>query len=191
MSNELIITLDAIVERLENAGSAVDLLQPGLSEDSARAEAKSLPFELPNALRALYGWRNGTREGDRRWCEFHPGFTLLSLQDAVVHYQSQHKAGPRWPKTWLPILSNDGGDYELVDCTLPDLTPVINSKFDGDPKASHGSLLAYAKTTLSCYNEGIFTVDADGFVDADFDKWWVHARKLNPDAAKWQADDSV
>ena len=186
MPNELITTLDAIADRLEKAGSAVDLLQPGLPEDAARVATKSLPFELPFALLTLYGWRNGTMKGDQRWCELHPGFALLSLEEAMAHYWSQHKAGRVWRKTWFPVLANDGGDYELVDCATADDTPVIHSEFDEDSMSSYASMLDYARTTLSCYERGIFTVDAKGFVDADDVEWWLLARELNPDAELWK-----
>lgn len=189
---DMVALLDRTVAHLQRLRRrAPDLLQPPLSLDAIRAQAKVLPFALTGEVESIYQWRNGTKAEAGTLLEFlyfFPGFYFLSLEEAIERYQELEDA-PQWQKGWFPLFENGGGDYYVVPCKKKRAaTSEIIGFLHGEPEqaAEYESLEAMVQTIEACFREGAFFVDDDDTLDTDYDQHEEIARQFNPTIPEWQ-----
>lgn len=172
----------------------VALLQEPLSAEAFSEYAAQLPFHLPSELGRLYAWRNGTRcKGGDILDDLHffPGFYFLSIEEAMDCYRA-FKSDPRWNRSWFPVFSNGGGDFyavwgkegpsergEVVGFLLGQSEQIVE----------YESLEAMIRTLSACYDEGVFWLDQNGYLEADDAAQMEIAKRYNPSLPFYQDTD--
>ena len=67
-------------------------------------------MQLTQDLRALYTWRNGSKDSEGITLgelAFFPGFYLMSLEESIQTYM-ELRARDVWNRFWFPILPVEG-----------------------------------------------------------------------------------
>lgn len=145
---------------------------------------------VPLDLLELWEWHNGTASAEGTtlgdmWLI--PGFYLLSVDEAASRFEQQ-VADPRWDKTWLPVLADDGGDYLAVRCAAGDQQGNVH-RFrtdDYEVPLEYRSVERMAATFAAAYEDGAFYVDPDGWLEQDDTAFHSLASALNADVPSWR-----
>lgn len=164
----------------------VRFLKPGLSESRIPEILGDLEIAVPLELREMYSCRDGILIPKGHILDdlhFFPGFYWLSLEDAVTTYKSLH-GDRRWHSSWFPVFANGGGDFYAVVCTP---TPVDSGEVVGfilgesDHPVEFRDLTAMLRTVRACFDEKVFFLSAEGYLEADDMAQARVARRFNPD----------
>ena len=106
---------------------AVDALQPGLATEAIERLTAGLPFALPDELRSLYRWHNGSMPAIAENSLF-PGGGFPPLADAVRSYEDFREGARRaaegtaidadliYDSRWFPVFFSYGNSVYVVDC---------------------------------------------------------------------------
>ena len=139
-------------------------------------------------LRALYTWRNGSKD-----CEgitlgelaFFPGFYLMSLEESIQTYQELRKTST-WNQCWFPIFASGGGDFYAMN-----LFPEVQGQilgfyvFEEEAQVEYRSLKSMLATFKVCYEQGIIFRNEQGYLDMDYRKHAEIAHDINPEVKIW------
>ena len=115
MLSQLLNEIEKCLQQLDH--SCVDHLNPGLSSQKIQELFEKIPLHPTQDLRALYTWRNGSKD-----CEgitlgelaFFPGFYLMSLEESIQTYLELRETDA-WDKFWFPIFASGGGDFYAMN----------------------------------------------------------------------------
>ena len=168
----------------------VSLLRPGLTDQAIHALATQLDWPLPSDAVDLFRWRNGTRKPSECILDevyFFPGYYLMSLEDAVEQMPGYVNEAV-WQPKWLPLFTNDAGDFMLLDCErcTPQGCPVIWF-LRGEPQVwdAYDSLSAMMETLSAGFESGAIFEDEAGFLEMDQQRYATIAKRLNPRSRLW------
>lgn len=185
---EMIEQLDRIYAQLERLGrdEVIRRLQPALTPDEIQRRLADIGLVAPQDVIELYSWHNGTRVEPGTYLDsvhFFPGFSFLSLDDAVRHYVA-FRDDERWDRGWLPIFANGGGDFYAVVACSP--FPVVGFLIDQrEHPVEYESLDAMVSTLSESFDQGAFFVDQRGYLESDDRRHAEIARRNNPSVALW------
>lgn len=181
-------SMDELLVRLEtalrmHAPESLDALRPGLSADEIARLEKDNGVQLDAEMRALYQWRNGApRDSQEYLIPIHrlvpldEAFELRSLMAGQVEQMSGveralHNTLLGHQRTWLVVLDDGSGDGYFFD---PQRTPAEGALFYHSIEMSHYIFFPSLKNLLAgiieCYETGVYSVDADGHLTADYEK---------------------
>ena len=169
----------------------IELLEPGLSTASIKAQSNSLPIQLPEDLIRIYLWRNGTtlsQEHNLNSHYFQPGYYLLSLKNAM-HYYQIYRAGANWDPFWFPILASGGGDFYVVVCgsDVRENGQILNFiRGENDTPRIYLNIKTMIFTIAECYDSGAYFLDEFGFLKINYKLEAEIAQELNPGVEEWQ-----
>jgi cell wall assembly regulator SMI1 len=120
----------SVLERLEThvARTRPDflaILLPGVSDDALNTFEARFSLRLPDNFRQLYRWRNGQPPDCSANFDHNRMFTPLeevadtkAMLDGMI---GEEFDDPRWwRRTWVPFLSNGGGDHLCLDVLAED-----------------------------------------------------------------------
>ena len=139
-------------------------------------------------LRALYTWRNGSKD-----CEgitlgelaFFPGFYLMSLEESIQIYLELRER-EAWVKSWLPVFANGGGDFYAMNLAIESQGEMIGYYiYEEEPQIEYNSLESMLATLKACYEQGIIFRNEQGYLDMDYRKHAEIAHDINPDLKIW------
>ncbi|SDM12986.1 SMI1 / KNR4 family (SUKH-1) [Catalinimonas alkaloidigena] len=176
--------------RLKNPG-VVPCLHPGLSDETIQRKTAALPFELPNELKALYQWHNGSSdlrevlEIDEEMAPdfFYAGQLFHSIELSLRYYKSKSHYGQQnyEHSLWTPFLfpiTDDGAGWQLVVDCEPDSADtgkiyffngiewgkVQTDEYPFESALMYRNLAAMLKTVLACFEENayFFAYDENG-----------------------------
>lgn len=91
-------------------------LAPGATDEQIIALEQQLGVTLADDVRASFRVHNGAAESDL-FPSSEPddmAYSLLSLDEVAEAYASMRK-WPHWRDGWIPLVTNGGGDYQVVD----------------------------------------------------------------------------
>lgn len=163
----------AVSRSLQRMGRTrlLESLQPGLSAATVRQQLGAADSPSCEAVESLYGWRDGTRlptDGLLDDIELTPGVVFLSLTDAIA--ETRRGIDERhWRPTWLPILTDGGGYFYLVELQSGTDHPVLRWEFDEPDRhptvaPNIASLFATVRRAL---DDGVIFVDHRGYLEMD------------------------
>lgn len=188
--------LDRILNWLQHhRPSDVSLLQPGLSEAEIEEIVADLPWRLPNDIRQLYQWKNGTRIAGEYW-EFAWTFEVWAfypLQIVVDGYRDRMKYYEYEP--WHPSYGFDSPEvlsiffsveptdtgYVIVDDRTQEASPVVFQSCKAgacSPIIKYASLTNMILTIAESYKTA-YCANAQGYLIPDKDKTLQIWRKYN------------
>ena len=166
----------------------VDHLNSGLSSQKTKELFEEIPLQPPQDLRALYTWRNGSKD-----CEgitlgelaFFPGFYLMSLEESIQTYLELRERNG-WDKSWFPIFASGGGDFYAMNLASEAQGQILGFYvFEEEPQVEYWSLKSMLTTFKVCYEQGIIFRNEQGYLDMDYRKHAEVAHEINPDVKIW------
>ena len=186
MITQLLNEIEKCLQKLDH--SCVDHLNPGISSQQIQELFEKIPLQPTQDLRALYTWRNGSKD-----CEgitlgelaFFPGFYLMSLEESIQTYLELRETDA-WGKSWFPIFASGGGDFYAMN-----LAPEAQGKilgfyvFEEEAQVEYLSLKSMLATLKVCYEQGIIFRNEQGYLDMDYREHAEIAHDINPDLKIW------
>jgi hypothetical protein len=142
------------------------------------------PHPLPPPIVEWWELANGPVWGTADVAEdvwLKPGYYPLSLEEAEEDYADN---ADRFEDSWLPIMTDGGGDFLVVDCA-DETCPVLICSADDETERIYDSLELMLKTLEECFAAGIYAIDSDGHFESDDDTEAELASKLNPNSHYW------
>ena len=110
-----------------------------------------------------------------------PGFYPLSLEAAAEDYAD---GAGRFADSWLPIMTDGGGDFLVVDCS-DETCPVLLSSGGDETERIFDSLKSMLTTIKECFARGIYFIGPDRHFDSNDDAEALLASQLNPHSSYW------
>ena len=166
----------------------VDHLNSGLSSQKTQELFEEIPLQPTQDLRALYTWKNGSKD-----CEgitlgelaFFPGFYLMSLEESIQTYLELRERNG-WDKSWFPIFASGGGDFYAMNLASEAQGQILGFYvFEEEPQVEYWSLKSMLTTFKVCYEQGIIFRNEQGYLDMDYRKHAEIAHEINPDVKMW------
>ena len=166
----------------------VDHLNPGISSQQIQELFEKIPLQPTQDLRALYTWRNGSKD-----CEgitlgelaFFPGFYLMSLEESIQTYLELRETDA-WGKSWFPIFASGGGDFYAMNLAPEAQGQILGFYvFEEEGQVEYWSLKSMLATLKACYEQGIIFRNEQGYLDMDYRKHAEIAHDINPEVRIW------
>ena len=183
---QLLNEIEKCLQQLDH--SCLDHLNPGLSSQQIQELFEEIPLQPNQDLRALYTWRNGSKD-----CEgitlgelaFFPGFYLMSLEESIQTYM-ELRARNGWDKSWFPIFASGGGDFYAMNLAPEAQGQILGFYvFEEEGQVEYRSLKSMLATLKACYEQGIIFRNEQGYLDMDYRKHAEIAHDINPDLKIW------
>ena len=91
------------------------------------------------------------------------------------------KDDSRWCPSWLPVFANGGGDFYAINLSLGRDRGTIVGFLLGESEhpIEYQSVKAMFATLLACYQEGIFALNPEGYLDMDDAQHALVAQRFN------------
>jgi len=198
--------LDALLAALTRADAPLTKwLAPGMSRAEIGARVASLPVRLADEIADYFAWRNGLRPTRDADYELFPGFTTLSLEEAMADHrmlidtatqvaqQAGVPASSLWNERWFPLFRDAGGDYHvaLTDARPAPTAPLyaVVREDPGSAYLAYDSLTSLIETVAGCFEAGAFKAVGE-IVEEDRPRAAAIVRAHNPErmkrAAEWR-----
>ena len=186
MLSQLLNEIEKSLQQLDHP--CVDHLNPGISSQQIQELFEEIPLHPTQDLRALYTWRNGSKD-----CEgitlgelaFFPGFYLMSLEESIQTYM-ELRARNGWNKSWFPIFANGGGDFYAMNLAIEAQGEMIGYYiYEEEPQIEYNSLESMLQTFKECYKQGVIFQNEQGYLDMDYRKHAEIAHQINPEVKIW------
>ncbi len=108
-------------EMRRRAPAVARALRPGLSEARLQEILTAFPHSVPEQVRLLYRWHNGTAELPGGHAYLFLAAQWLPLQEVVKIWggaQEGYRLGGRsvWDSRWLPIFTDGADGYDVAVC---------------------------------------------------------------------------
>ena len=183
---QLLNEIEKCLQQLDH--SCLDHLNPGLSSQQIQELFEEIPLQPNQDLRALYTWRNGSKD-----CEgitlgelaFFPGFYLMSLEESIQTYM-ELRARNGWDKSWFPIFASGGGDFYAMNLAPEAQGQILGFYvFEEEGQVEYRSLKSMLATLKACYEQGIIIRNERGYLDMDYRKHAEIAHDINPEVKIW------
>lgn len=183
---QLLNEIEKCLQQLDH--SCLDHLNPGLSSQQIQELFEEIPLQPNQDLRALYTWRNGSKD-----CEgitlgelaFFPGFYLMSLEESIQTYM-ELRARNGWDKSWFPIFASGGGDFYAMNLAPEAQGQILGFYvFEEEGQVEYRSLKSMLATLKACYEQCIIIRNERGYLDMDYRKHAEIAHDINPEVKIW------
>lgn len=117
---------------------------------------------------------------------FLPGFYFLALEDALKSYEA-FLPDTRWQRGWLPIFADGGGDFLFVDLSERGAASIRHFRLEEvEHPVEYENLLNMLKTISRAYQDKVFFVDSEGYLEMNDDEYASLAHELNPSVKWWE-----
>jgi len=183
---QLLNEIEKCLQQLDH--SCLDHLNPGISSQQIQELFEEIPLHPTQDLRALYTWRNGSKD-----CEgitlgelaFFPGFYLMSLEESIQTYLELRETDA-WGKSWFPIFASGGGDFYAMNLAPEAQGQILGFYvFEEEAQVEYRSLKSMLATLKACYEQGIIFRNEQGYLDMDYRKHAEIAHDINPEVKIW------
>lgn len=183
------------------------ILQAPASEAQIQQTAQQLGLTFNEELVALYSFANGTLLDEETPCGktgLIPIHSFLSLEDAMIYYQTGQEPGSITlePEAYFknmdtgympgnklfPFLEDGAGNCHWVDLNDgPNYGRLYWTNTFGDqPDYLYNSLTSLFEVIAACYEQDVFFLDEDGFLDCDYKRFSELSGQYNPDIDYWK-----
>ena len=182
MITQLLNEIEKSLQQLDH--SCLVHLNLGISSQQIQELFEKIPLQPTQDLRALYTWRNGSKD-----CEgitlgelaFFPGFYLMSLEESIQTYLELRETDA-WGKSWFPIFASGGGDFYAMNLAPEAQGQILGFYvFEEETQVEYRSLKSMLATLKACYEQGIIFRNEQGYLDMDYRKHAEIAHDINPD----------
>ena len=182
---------EAVLQSYKSIGYEIDkFLSPGLGVSDVSNLLEKENIELPTYLKDFYQWKNGTDFSKNPLLKevyFLPlCYYYLSLEKAIRIYKELSLLNS-WESSWFPILSDEAGDFFVLDIDENSLTQgniLYTSSEEGTFRAFN-DLVQMLLTIEKGINNSIVSLSYEKFFVLDFKEWGDWGRLLNPGMEYW------
>lgn len=199
MNPSLFLELEEAVNAVEPR--VLEGYNPGLSGAEIDALMKNVSFDLPDDLRALYQWKNGSESGQGFLGNYIQMFPLSQGESSFIreeireaHLSIDEPVPIELDTREFVYLFDDGGDGTTIIATFStegsqscaifqnyqDDFPMIGMMFRG--------VEPMIQTAIEAWRSGISTSIEDHRgrkLDYEFKDWFALGRRMNPDCNYW------
>lgn len=175
------------------------ILRPSATHEQIERTEKELGIKFNDELVELYSFAEGTTLDEVTPCGktgLIPIHSFLNLQDAISYYQRGFEpdeffrnldSGYRPGNKLFPFLEDGAGNCYWVDLNESENHGRLywTNTFGDQPDYLFNSLTALFQVIDECYEQDIFTLDNDGYLDCNYTRFGQVAKKLNPDIDYW------
>ena len=186
MITQLLNEIEKCLQQLDH--SCVDHLNPGISSQQIQEFFEKIPLQPNQDLRALYTWRNGSKDSEGITLgelAFFPGFYLMSLEESIQTYLELRERNG-WDKSWFPIFASGGGDFYAMNLAPEAQGQILGFYvFEEEAQVEYRSLESMLATLKACYEQGIIFRNEQGYLDMDYRKHAEIAHDINPEVKIW------
>ena len=186
MITQLLNEIEKCLQQLDH--SCVDHLNPGISSQQIQELFEAIPLQPTQDLRALYTWRNGSKDSEGITLgelAFFPGFYLMSLEESIQTYLELRERDA-WGKSWFPIFASGGGGFYAMNLAPEGQGQILGFYvFEEEAQVEYRSLKSMLATLKACYEQGIIFRNEQGYLDMDYRKHAEIAHDINPEVRIW------
>ena len=175
------------------------IVRPPAKREQINAIEKQLDLEFNDELIELYSFADGTTidevtpSGKTGLIPIH---NFLNLRDSVSYYQRgfepdeffrNSESGYRPGDKLFPFLEDGAGNCYWVDLNGTENQGRLywTNTFGDQPDYLYNSLTTLFQVIDECYQQDIFTLDNDGYLDCDYERFGQVSKKYNPDIDYW------
>ncbi|MFZ6644028.1 hypothetical protein ACO0LL_30235 [Undibacterium sp. TC4M20W] len=165
----------------------------GLPRLEAEHRLKSIfesPADIPELVLELYCQVDGTLRdvADQKVMDFIPGYRLIHIDELEEEFQKFMAILRPSRHHNFPFLANYSSDFVCIESEPENRENKIGSFLHDDPQSElmHSSAEDFLTTVIAFYRENVYFLDADGFLDYDFDKQALLGNRLNNGILYWQ-----
>lgn len=159
------------VELTRQAPAVVRELRPGLGQEAIDALLSAVPQPIPNELRALYRWHDGTEKVHGAYrAELFTFGTMSPLARAVELLEAGvANTGGDWDPRWFPVFGEEYGYFHAVSCG-PNGGAVLTLAYLDLPSfhVEYPNLRAFVQSLLGRWRSGVYHLASHAAVDADY-----------------------
>lgn len=164
-------------------------LAPGLPRETTDVLLRGASLDPREELLDLYEWRDGSSQAnvDRIGnMYFLPGFYFLALEDALKNYEA-FLPDTRWQRGWLPIFADGGGNFLFIDLSERGAASIRHFRLEEvEHPVEYENLHNMLKTVSRAYQDKVFFVDSEGYLEMNDDEYASLAHELNPSVNWWE-----
>ena len=165
-------------------------LQPGLSEDRLHEFERDIGFQMPDAFKELYAWKNGQHPTCSAALQHNRMF--MSIEEVLDTHRMLNEfleAGEFdhelwWSPRWVPFLDNGGGDRQCIDMGGAFggvVGQLINFWHDWENRdIEYPSLEEWLEVFVTTLEAGIWREAGGDLRPVDSDKWHDFLAEMNP-----------
>ena len=160
---------------------------------------EQLDLKFNNELVELYSFADGTTIDEVTPCGktgLIPIHSFLNLQDSISYYQRGFEpdeffrnsdTGYRPGNKLFPFLEDGAGNCYWVDLNGDENHGRLywTNTFGEQPDYLYNSLTTLFQVINECYEKNVFTLDNEGYLDCDYNKFGQVSRKYNPHIDYW------
>ncbi|MCF6346348.1 MAG: SMI1/KNR4 family protein [Thiomicrorhabdus sp.] len=169
-----------------------DIVRPGYKDSLGKGVRRevikqklSASFEqvedIPEIYFEIYELIGGTpREiQNQKLMDFIPGYYLITLDELPSLIEKFY-----WKPSYFPILSNYSSDF--VCFSTNEANGIFLAAHD-EPEIEkiHNNSLDFAQTILEFYQQNVYFLDEDGYLESNDDKEDEIGQKINPKIDYW------
>ncbi|WP_445149519.1 hypothetical protein [Baekduia sp. Peel2402] len=174
--------LDEFTRALTSANAAITRnWAPGLSDAEIDALLQPHSLDLPEEARRWWRWHNGYLEGTRPpKADIMPRRVLIGLEETLAFY-AETKDTDRdvyGADRWLAPVSDVPRLWFACNVAIHEPVPIYMQEDVDDPEPVLPSIGELVKLWTELIDTSVFTADANGDWEWDFDKIPQHIREL-------------
>lgn len=148
--------------------------------------------DIPPFFEEIYSACNGTSPeiSEQIYFDFLPGYRLMQADEIIDcadeitdWYKQAFKDCPEYDPI-IPFLTDYSGSYYAY--TKNNNRECVVLITDGDLGEIHFDVADFWKTVIAFYDEGVYFLDEDGYLDYDFEKEGEVGEKYNPKISHWR-----
>lgn len=162
-------------------------LNPGLRSSKIDDELRKIDLIIPQELREIYLWRNGTFLNEDILLEqvyiFPPCYYFMSFNDAIITYLDLADAEPH-ENNWFPFLTDEGGSFFLIECNKNNEGRIFFNADEGNFLCSN-SLYDLLFTLKTAFEEGAVFINSEETLDFNFLDFGKVGKRTNPSMNYW------
>lgn len=140
---------------------------------------------IPLFFEEIYTACNGTKQNvsEQIYFDFLPGYRLMQADEIIDIYEQDFKECSEYDLV-IPFLTDYSGSYYAY--AKDNHRECVVLIIDGDLEEIHFDVVDYWKTVIAFYDEGVYFLDEDGYLDYDLEKESEAGEKYNPKISYWR-----
>jgi len=157
-------------ELARSAPPVAAALRPGLARDRIDTLLAQLPQPIPEEVRTLYSWHDGTDEVQGAYrAEIYRGGMFLPLEEALANRAGgMEGAAGYWDERWLPLFTDEHAQFDAVVCGVDGGQIVSFSCVDlPDFDVEYRSMGDFVRSLLRRWQLGVYSMNEWGGVHLD------------------------
>jgi len=153
---------------------------------------RSIDVDIPVLFQAIYSRVSGTKKDikQQQLMDFIPGYQLIHISELVnenIKFNNVYGFNNDFKDLKLiPFLTNYSSDFVCYG-KMNDGREVVGTIMHDDQQFTpmHDSVEKFFETICEFYKKDVYFLDADGYLDYDFEQEGVIGAEINPSIDYW------